>query len=58
MYECMGEGNCWNGMANIGERCYYPTGFGPTSGPGGSAGNIFSFFSQVVLMVLGLLFVH
>ena len=57
MHECMGEGNCWNGMANIGERCYYPMGFGPES-PGGSAGSIFSFFSQAVLIALGLLFVY
>ena len=26
MFECMAAGNCWNGMAVFGERCYYPTG--------------------------------
>ena len=53
MYDCLGEGNCWNGMANIGERCYYPM----EMGRAGSAGTMFSFFGQVVLISLGLLFV-
>ena len=25
----MDDGNCWNGQASTGERCYYPIGYGP-----------------------------
>lgn len=29
MYQCMGDGNCWDGTGGIGQRCYYPIGKGP-----------------------------
>ena len=30
MFSCMNDGNCWNGQATIGKRCYYPIGYRPS----------------------------
>ena len=49
MFSCMDDGNCWNGQASIGERCYYPIGYGPDDDPSNESIKISVDFIMIVL---------
>ena len=48
MFSCMDDGNCWNGQATIGEKCYYPIGYRPS--PDNDSSNGVQFISADFLV--------
>ena len=49
MLSCMDDGNCWNGQASIGERCYYPIGYGPDDDPSNESIKISVGLTMIVI---------
>ena len=52
MFSCMDDGNCWNGQASIGERCYYPIGYGPDDDPSDRSTNISVSSTLIIIPVI------
>ena len=52
MFSCMDDGNCWNGQASIGERCYYPIGYGPDDDHSNRSTNISVNSIMIIITVI------